>query len=162
MTFHRKTAADLRPSVGRDTDSWCSKCNMLLSHTITAMIGMEVVRVKCGTCGGEHKYKSTKDQVAATTATPRSSTPKSAGTRAAASPRATAVPATQAGKLMWERAMRDINRARAVAYTPQIQAVPGMLLDHKLFGYGIVQTVTEGKAHVLFEDGQKTLIMGRD
>lgn len=162
MDHHRRTAADLRPSVGRDTDSWCTKCNMLLSHTITAMIGLQVVRVKCGTCGSEHKFKSSKEQ-AATVATgaKSASTKASAGVRAGASTKATSLPATQAGRALWQRTMKDINRARAVTYTPQVEAAVGMLLDHKLFGFGLVEQVVDGKARVLFEDGHKTLVIGR-
>lgn len=43
---------------GSDIDAMCSRCKALSGHTIVAMVGNAVVKVKCNTCGSEHKYKA--------------------------------------------------------------------------------------------------------
>lgn len=153
MVAHRKTAADARPAVGRDLDTWCTRCNLSLSHTIIAMVGLEIVRVKCATCGSEHKYRT--EQEATAPKSPRSKQPsaRSVATASAA--------ASIASRNAWNRAMGERDRAKAIVYSPQIVATPGSLLSHKQFGYGVVDSVVEGKSRVLFEDGFKLLVTGR-
>src|SRR6266852_6391254 len=45
--------------VGGDIDAFCTRCKMELGHTVLAMMGQKPVRVRCNTCGGEHKYRGT-------------------------------------------------------------------------------------------------------
>ncbi len=164
MTLHRKTAADARPSVGRDCDAWCSRCNMALEHTIIAMVGLEIVRVKCNTCNSEHKYKSAREAALGAERTPTTKAKSKAATAASAPrPRSavSAPPPSNASRLLWTRSMGDRDRAKALAYTPALVASPGSLIDHKQFGYGIVDAVIDGKSRVLFEDGYKVLVTGR-
>ncbi len=159
MTIHRRTAADARPSVGRDCDAWCSRCNLSLEHTIIAMVGLEIVRVKCGTCNSEHKYKSIREVVDAPAKTAKAKAVASSNAR----PRSavSAPPPSNASRLLWTRSMGDRDRAKALPYTPALIASPGSLIDHKQFGYGIVDAVIDGKSRVLFEDGYKVLVTGR-
>ena len=42
---------------GDEVDSKCTKCKLILAHTIIAMVGDQIARVKCNTCGGEHAYR---------------------------------------------------------------------------------------------------------
>ena len=37
----------------------------------------------------------------------------------------------------------------------------GQLIDHKQFGYGVVDEVLLNKARILFADGYRTLVVGR-
>jgi hypothetical protein len=46
--------------VGSDIDAQCTKCKMVLGHTILAMVGNKPARVRCNTCGGEHNYRGTQ------------------------------------------------------------------------------------------------------
>jgi len=41
---------------GGEIDTLCTKCAMTLAHTIIAMVGPRVVKVKCNTCGADHAY----------------------------------------------------------------------------------------------------------
>ena len=44
-------------TAGDEVDSKCTKCKLILAHTIVAMVGDQIARVKCNTCGGEHAYR---------------------------------------------------------------------------------------------------------
>jgi hypothetical protein len=164
MTLHRLSRNATQPAVGRDVEAWCNKCGRGLTHVIVAMVGLEVVRVRCNTCGGEHKYKSTQE---AAESSPR----QSARVRAPATPRqsqsvvakaAAANQAERATRALYDRAMADRDRATALPYTMALQPKAGQLVDHKLFGYGVVDALYDGKARFLFQDGYKILVTGRE
>jgi uncharacterized Zn finger protein (UPF0148 family) len=167
MSLHRLSRNSAQPAAGRDIEAHCTPCGMSMNHTILAMVGLEVVKVRCNTCGGEHKYKSTREAAAAaagkarrTAASPAATktTPKAAGSTKAGKAAADAKGAVRA---LYHRVMADRDRASAVMYGPGLEVRPGMLVDHKIFGYGIVDAVYEGKSRMLFEDGYKILATGR-
>jgi len=55
-----------KPAAGEHTACYCTKCKMDLGHTIVAMVGDKIIRVKCRTCGSEHNYRDrSKKKVAA-------------------------------------------------------------------------------------------------
>jgi RNase P subunit RPR2 len=43
--------------VGGEVDSFCTKCEMLLAHTVHAVVDGRPVKVECNTCHGVHRYK---------------------------------------------------------------------------------------------------------
>jgi hypothetical protein len=170
-TGHRLTRRDTEPAVGRDIEAWCgaAKCNRLQEHTITAMVGMTVVQVRCKTCGGEHKYKTVRE-AADGAATKMAKSTQAAGDAPAKTRKVAAKPtgptkaqitASNAAQIMWNRAVKERDRSAALPYAPTLQPAPGQLLEHKLFGLGVVESLTEGKAKVLFVDGSKLLVVGR-
>ena len=127
------------------------------------MVGLEIVRVKCGTCDSEHKFKSAREVAETPARVPKTKTAATKVSTANARPRSavSAPPPSNASRLLWQRSMGDRDRAKALAYTPALLAAPGSLIDHKQFGYGIVDVVIDGKSRVLFEDGYKVLVTGR-
>ncbi len=46
--------------LGDDIDDHCSRCKRTTDHAIVAMMGEEVLKTRCRTCGGEHKYRQNK------------------------------------------------------------------------------------------------------
>lgn len=38
-------------------DDHCSRCHMTMDHSVVAMVGEEVKRVRCRTCDSEHAYR---------------------------------------------------------------------------------------------------------
>lgn len=169
MSLHRLSPADRRPSVGRDTDAWCTRCKMTLGHTITAMVGYEVVRVTCNTCGSDHKYRGSKDATAAKTTRRRSATAATSSgaastktsTTAAARAARTAAGARDVHNAQYERRMRDRDPAEAVDYAPSLAPAAGQLIRHPKFGVGLVEAVSGTKANILFRDGPRTLVVNR-
>jgi hypothetical protein len=46
--------------LGDDIDDHCSRCKRTTDHSVVAMLGKEVLKTRCRTCGGEHKYRQNK------------------------------------------------------------------------------------------------------
>ncbi len=166
--IHRRALDTALPAVGRDVEAWCAKCGLALEHVIVAMVGQTVVQVRCRTCGGTHKYKSTRELAEAAPArASRAAAADSPGSskRAPAAAKAPKVvaesPEVRAARTLWQRKMAAADRARATPYAASLQPLLGQLVDHATFGYGIVEQTMEGKAQFLFEQGYKVLIVGR-
>jgi Zn ribbon nucleic-acid-binding protein len=45
------------PRLGDYIDDHCSRCKRTMDHAIVSMDGDEVQKVRCRTCGHEHKFK---------------------------------------------------------------------------------------------------------
>jgi len=153
MTLHRLRKSDTLPAVGRDIDTRCTKCKTELAHTIIAMVKDTPAKVKCNTCGSEHKYRLTK----------AAATKKPAKRRTGVGSRR-ALPRKDEETLARERFERlagDRDRAGATPYTAKIIAEKGLLIDHKTFGYGVIEVVMGTKATVVFEDAARTLVVNR-
>ena len=48
--------------LGDDIDDHCSRCKRTTDHSVVAMSGDEVLKTRCRTCGGEHKYRQNKSR----------------------------------------------------------------------------------------------------
>ncbi|HLK52364.1 MAG TPA: hypothetical protein VKU42_02845 [Candidatus Angelobacter sp.] len=46
--------------LGDDIDDHCSRCKRSTDHSIVSMMGEEVLKTRCRTCSGEHKYRQNK------------------------------------------------------------------------------------------------------
>jgi hypothetical protein len=141
--------------VGSNVDGWCTKCKLVLAHTIEAAVGAEIIRVHCNTCNSKHAYRASPPGVKAELI----KKPRAAKSSAAANKKLKAgmVKASDLGALMLNR-----NPASAKPYTVKGLFIQGDLLNHTLFGVGIVTLDKgDGKVEVLFETGAKTLVHAR-
>ncbi len=129
--------------VGGEVDAFCTKCKMTLNHTILAMVGTKLARVRCNTCNGDHAYRSAPGK-----ATPRS--PASSRTRRVAKV-----------VISWEERLAGRDVAGAVKYSAQETFAPEQLVNHPSFGVGIVSAIRGDKVDIDFRGDQKTLIHGR-
>ena len=129
--------------VGGDVDAFCTRCKMELGHTILAMVGARPVRVRCNTCGGEHNYRGT-------------SGPARKGSWVPVAERA-ARPAVTS----WEALLRQKDLSRARRYTARERYQADEVVDHPVFGIGLVQEVRGDKISVAFKADVKTLVHGK-
>jgi hypothetical protein len=141
-------AVDLK--VGGNVDGWCTKCKLVLAHTIEVLVGSDIKRVCCNTCKGKHQYKAhAPGTKAASTKTPKA--PKKLP-RFAAAPKATSYAAL----------LESHHDDEAVDYSFQAKFLLGALLKHASFGVGIVTADRGGnKIEVLFPAGPKILVHAR-
>ena len=132
--------------VGGDIDAYCTRCKLVLGHTVLAMVGTRPARVRCNTCQGEHNYK-------AAAAAPKKGSwePKVDRERRLAKPTVTS----------WEAllAKKDVSRARR--YSTKERFETDDVLDHPVFGIGLVQEVNGDKMRVAFKADTKVLVHGR-
>jgi hypothetical protein len=132
-------ASNKRP--GGTIDAWCSKCKMILAHTIEAMVGEKPARVHCNTCKAQHSYKASA---------PGQGTRKVG--RAPSKPRAN----------RYQSLLNATDAGAPKAYSPKDKYEQGDILDHPTFGRGVATAVRDAtKIEVLFETGSKLLVHGR-
>jgi len=138
--------------VGGEVDAFCTRCKMDLAHTILAMVGTRIARVRCNTCGGDHAYRGPQAGTSSTKsgAAARSSTPRA--------PRATAE-AKQV--ISFDELLAARNTATAVDYNIKTTFAPEQIVRHPTFGLGIVQAVRGDKVDVMFRSENRTLVHGR-
>jgi hypothetical protein len=139
-------------SAGDIIESRCTKCREILNHRIVAMVGDKVVRVECNTCGGTHNYYPP----------PTAKSPKSAGTapakKSTAAPRAPKKDSGATEREEWNSLRPSMNFEKAISYNMNAAFKKGDLIQHPVFGFGVVkQVIIPNKMQVLFEDGIKLL-----
>jgi hypothetical protein len=137
-------------SAGDNIEATCTRCRKVLNHTIVAMVGEKVVRVECNTCRGVHNYR---EAVA--------SKPASAGATARKKEPAVRPAKKDAGaaeREEWEALSQTMDRGRAIAYDIDGKFKVNDLVDHTVFGLGVVKLVIKpSKMEVLFQQGKKLL-----
>ncbi|MBX3023890.1 hypothetical protein KF840_03170 [bacterium] len=131
------------PVVGKDIESWCTKCKLMLAHTVEAVVGGRVTRVHCNTCGGQHAH--------------RAKPPGSTGTTRPRAKRDTEPKPPNYANLLKGR---DPSKAKSYATTQRFAV--GDLINHSAFGLGMVTSLRDvNKIEVVFSDGPKVLLHRR-
>ncbi len=122
--------------VGGEVDAFCTRCELLLGHTVIAMVGPQPVKVECNTCHAVHAFRLGQR------------TPRPARDR---------VRPTGFDQLLAAREAAGTRR-----YSPRDTYGVGQVLDHAQFGRGFVSALRDGgKLEVTFRGGVKTLVHGR-
>ncbi len=123
--------------VGSDVDSQCTKCGVT-SHVIIAMVGTEIAKVECASCGALHKYHDPKAR----------KTPVKK--KKAAAKKAPAEPSVEPDMTLPVRSYQTSD-------TYQL----GQRIEHSVFGSGVIEQVMPAKVRVFFPEGQKVLMHAR-
>lgn len=138
--------------IGEDIDAKClPSCGpgLVLAHTVVAMDGDKIVKVKCNTCQKTHTYRS-PDSASEATAAKRKVARKKREEAAAAS------------SVDYDALAATLDMSTATKYSIKMALDVHDIIDHPKFGMGIVFALKEdGKAEVVFPDGPKVLIFGR-
>jgi len=144
--------------VGGDVDSWCTKCRMMLTHRIVAMVGPKPARVECETCHSQHNFR----ERAPGEVPVRQARVVGASASGPRPPRVSSV-----SKLEQERRDREQSWARAVTgklvsdfvkYDVKASFKVGDLVKHAKFGDGVVtQIIDAHKVEILFRDEPRRL-----
>lgn len=125
-------------SAGDSIEARCTKCRKNNPHTIITMSETGPTKVQCSICSRQHKYR------------PPSPIKKPAASRAAQ--------IKEAERQEWATLHETMNRAKASAYYMTESYKIKTLINHPVFGLGLVQRVIGAqKMEVLFEDGKKTM-----
>jgi hypothetical protein len=127
--------------VGGDVDGFCGKCKFVLAHTVLAMVGKTIARVRCNTCGSDHAFRR------APGVSPPA--PRQSETR----------PARTVLSFAAQIEARGAGTARA--YSPSVTFQVDELITHPAFGLGIVRAVRRDKVDVAFKASERTLVHGR-
>lgn len=125
-------------SVGDPIETRCTKCRKKTAHTILSLAEGAPDKVECSLCNHPHKYRPPK--------TPTKSAPKKPVDR------------NREARKEWAALRPDMNVAKATDYSMTAAYKVRALINHPVFGLGLVQRVVGSqKVEVLFEDGKKTM-----
>lgn len=124
-------------SAGDNIASHCTKCKLMLDHVIVAMDGEVIAKVKCKTCGSAHKYRSEED----------AKRPVRAGRKAEPHKSAEAV---------WELCLAEA-KGRERIYDRGEKYRIGDIVDHQVFGRGVVRKLYLNKCDILFKDKERLM-----
>lgn len=141
--------------VGGEVDAFCTRCKLTLAHTILAMVGTKIARVRCNTCGGDHVYRS------APGATDRPAA--SSSSHGTSSSRASAPRADKPEKVVisFEEQLAGKDIANAPKYSPKDTYKVDQVIQHPTFGLGLVTAVRGDKVDIAFKSESKTLVHAR-
>lgn len=124
-------------SAGDNIASHCTKCKLMLDHAIVAMDGETIAKVKCKTCGSVHKYRSSEDVKPAR------------GAARKQDPQKTAAAA-------WELCLAEA-KGKERTYDRGDKYRIGDIVDHQIFGRGVVRKLYVNKCDILFKDKERLM-----
>jgi hypothetical protein len=132
--------------VGGEVDALCTRCELVLAHTVHAVVAGKPVKVECNTCHVVHRYRGTNGRAVA-------------GSNGSAASRATRErPAVVAFEALLSA--RDVQAAKP--YSPKATYAVDEVVDHPTFGRGFVSALRDGgKIEVTFRSDVKLLVHGR-
>ena len=125
-------------SIGDAIEGRCTKCRKNTVHAIVSMDEGAPSEVQCSVCSRQHKFR------------PPTAAKKPAVRRV--------VNLQEAERAEWQALRPTMNPAKAVDYSMTSAYRAKAILNHPVFGLGLVERVIgPHKIEVLFEDGRKTM-----
>ncbi len=158
--------------------SRCTRCDDVTGHVIVALVGDQIIKVECRACGSVHRYRPPEGVKPARKESPRrvkqgtergaaikevraataSSFAKASSPSAGKTTGLRAAKAAQAVEDEWRKAIALAPGSSRRAYSMQAAFAVDDLVEHPVFGNGIVREVmAPDKMRVLFRDGARLL-----
>jgi hypothetical protein len=140
------------PSIGENIDAYCLKCKLVLAHVVLFKVDGVVSRVKCKTCGAEHKYRGTL---------PAAKKPASARAPSVTRTKKPATATVNDAPLQWDLKSRNMPQKTSIRnYSVKETYKVNDVINHPIFGMGFVEKVVTDKiVSVLFNDSVKMMGM---
>jgi hypothetical protein len=144
--------------IGNDIEAYCTKCKILLDHIILVEIDQVVSRVKCKTCGSEHKYRSEKPISKKSSSSPDSLSVNKVKSGSSMPKKMSTAP-TQ-----WENKKNELKSNHLIKiYRTQDTFRLRDVIQHHAFGLGFVeQIISDTRMEVLFCDSIKRMVMNTE
>ncbi|MBM7116506.1 hypothetical protein [Archangium primigenium] len=139
--------------VGGEVDAFCTRCRLTLAHTILAMVGTKIARVRCNTCNGDHAYRSAPGTTDKPSASSRASSSSSTSR-----PRASRASSEEKIVISFEEQLAGKDIANAPRYSPRETFKVDQVINHPTFGLGLVTAVRGNKVDIAFRAETKTLM----
>ncbi|HEY6012002.1 MAG TPA: hypothetical protein VIX18_11070 [Nitrospirota bacterium] len=124
-------------SAGDSVVSYCTKCKLGLDHTVVAMDGEVVAKVKCRTCGSTHKFRDPSGVKKPRAARKKEDILKTAET-------------------LWETCLAEA-RGKERVYDMGGKYRIGDVVLHSTFGKGVVRKTYLNKCDMLFKDKERLM-----
>jgi hypothetical protein len=134
-----------RTPVAENVMTMCTKCEMELYHVVVAHnAGGIAERVKCHTCGSEHKYRPDKKRATKKTSKKSNSIQEVDLTKT------------------YEKLAKKFKEKKRLPYSMSGSFKNDDVIDHKTFGMGIVISASHDKMEVAFSDEPRILVCNRE
>jgi len=134
--------------VGGEVDSYCTRCELVLAHTIHALLAGRPVKVECNTCHSVHRHRPPPGRLGP----PRQADPSRPGKAAR----------ERSGVASFDELLAKRNVTAAQPYSPQKRFALDDVVDHTVFGRGFVSSLRDGdKVEITFRADVKVLVHGR-
>jgi hypothetical protein len=141
-----KTPEDKTP-VAQNVVTKCTKCKLQLEHVVLFHNTEGIIeKVKCGTCGCEHKYRPEKKK-----------SPKKAVKTSQTRKRTKKVDLTRDFETLTEK----FKGKKPVNYSMSGSFKADDMIEHQTFGLGIVISASYNKMEVVFSDRPRILVCNR-
>ncbi len=138
--------------VGGEVDSLCTRCELVLAHTIHALMAGRPVKVECNTWHTVHRYRPP----------PGGSGARASGSSARSGGQREPPARERAAVKGFEELLAARNVAAAQPYSPRKRFALDDVVDHTVFGRGFVSAVRDGdKVEITFRSDVKVLVHGR-
>ncbi len=158
---------------GKDIDSKCTRCKVVIGHTVVIMDGPIPKRVKCNSCGSEHRFIAPPEEKNSTSKPSirvrreegrrkevrvESSKPKKKpATKAKGRAKKVATPPPSHADVFVSLTL-DRELVGETLYSAKATYAVDDLVSHKVFGLGLVLKVRDTKVDIHFRDqGPKVL-----
>jgi hypothetical protein len=134
--------------VGGEVDAFCTRCELVLAHTIHALLAGRPVKVECNTCHAVHRFRPVGG--------------RPAGKPAGGLPRAAGQPRERAAVAGFDELLAAHDVGAAQPYSPKKRFALDDVVDHGVFGRGFVSGLRDGdKVEITFRSDVKVLVHGR-
>jgi hypothetical protein len=145
---------NLMSLVGKNIDAYCLKCKLVLAHVVLFEVKDAVDRVKCKTCGAEHKYRPAAPKKKDSTAVPRKKVLSAKKTTTTKTP-------VNDAPIQWDLKSRNMQAGTPIKdYSIKGCFKVRDVINHPIFGVGFVEQVASDKSvYVLFSDSVKLMGM---
>jgi len=149
-------------TAGDDIESRCLKCKDVTNHTIIAMTADTIAKVQCNSCQARHNYRPPLAEKKKTSSTRRRRDGATVSSTTTKAKKTTKSPSKRAsrGAVNFEALIQDKDVTAAIPYTISATLTSGDLINHSIFGLGVVMAIMPpNKAQVTFqEQGSKILV----
>jgi len=142
-------------SVGKNVDALCTRCGLVLAHIVLYEVGGVIARVKCKTCGTEHKYRGAKTR-------DRKADPAAERLRRPAAKAAEEIRQAEAVETQrWLQKQGELGKHTVILpYRMSDSYQRGDVIEHPSFGIGFVEKIIEAqRMDVLFKGSLKRMVM---
>ncbi len=137
---------------GNEIESHCGRCKKDTTHVVHEIDKGKVKKVRCTICKAKHAYRKPKTASKKKDTAEKETKPKTRKRRKKATP-----------PDPWKKAMENREEEETRPYSFEEVFEPGEIIEHDAFGKGVVlQTISENKMEVVFQDGIKIMIYNRE
>lgn len=150
-----------RHEIGNEIEAFCKKCKFDTIHIITAADEGVISRVMCQTCKSYHKYKppAAEQMIEPTVKIKKTKAVKEKKSSAVKEKKPKVAKTTSRKMQNFELILEDHPMSDRIAYELAGSYTKGMVLEHKVFGTGVVKSIiSDTKIQVQFREGLKILV----